>query len=143
MDHHGQHGRNTNPVPHGLYLGDELRVAEDGPVVENRVIEDVGHQPGEGVEAVLSLLPAELEAEAGVVQATHSQRELQQVVLIFCLVPPSLQSHKKKMALECQGGMPSGPLGKRPLPQKEQLYHKGGSQPLSSREISLVTDTRS
>lgn len=112
--------------PHGLYLGDELWEAEDGPVVEDGVIEDVGHQPGKGVEAVLSLLPAELEAEAGVVQATHGQRELQQVVLVLRLVPPPLQSHKKRTTLECQGGMPSGPLGRRPLPQREQLYHTGG-----------------
>lgn len=124
--------QNTSLIPNGLYLSDELREAEDGPVVEDGVIEDIGHHPGKGVGGVLSgqLPPAELEAEAGVVQAANGQRELQQVVLVFCLVPPSLQSHKERMTREWQGGTPSSLLGRRSLPKVEQLYHRGSQEPL-------------
>ena len=108
--------------PPGTHLSDELREAEDGPVVEDGVIEDVGQHPGQGVEGAPSrqLLPAELEAEAGVVQAANGQRELQQVVLIFGLVPPSLQSRQERTAREWQGGTSSNLRGRRFLPRVEQ-----------------------
>lgn len=105
------------------HLPDELREAEDGPVVEDWVIEDVGHHPGQGIEGAPTgqLLPTELEAEASVVQAADGQRELQQVVLVFRLVPPSLQSHQERTACERQGGISASLRKRRLLPRVEQL----------------------
>lgn len=100
--------------------------------MEDRVIEDIGQHPGKGEGAPSGQpLPAELEAEAGVVQAANGQRELQQVVLVFCLVPPSLQSHQERTACECQGRTSSLLMGRTVLPQEEQLDHKGSGDPLN------------
>lgn len=64
--------------PRGLYLSEELREVEDGPIVEDRVIEDIGQQPREGIGGALGRrrLPAQLQAEAGVEEAAHGQREM-------------------------------------------------------------------
>lgn len=101
--------------------------------MEDRVIEDIGQHPGKGEGAAGGRpRPAALEAEAGVVQAANGQRELQQVVLVFCLVPPSLQSHQERTARECRGGTSPRLLGRTVLPQEEQLDHKGRGDPLNS-----------
>lgn len=115
--------------PKGSHLCDELREAEDGPVVEDWVVEDIGHHPGKGAEGALSrrLLPAELQAGAGVVQAANGQCELQQVVLIFRLVPPSLQSHKETTTL-------SGKEGRHPVSQEGDLFHGPSSCPIQGVE---------
>lgn len=65
--------------------------------MEDRIIEDIGQQPREGKAGTLGgrRLPAQLQAEAGVVQAANCERELQQVVLALCLVPPSLQKRQE------------------------------------------------
>ena len=132
-------GRNAHAILERLYLRDELREAEDGPVVEDWVVEDVGEHPGEGVEGPLGRrgLPAQLQAEAGVVQTAHGQRELQQVVLVLGLVPPSLRSHKERTTLECQA-QPSNLRGRRSLPQAERLSHPGSREPPSSWLTSCI-----
>lgn len=70
--------------------------------MEDGVVEDVGQQPREGGGGALGRrrLPAQLQAEAGIVQAADSQCELQQVILIFCLVPLPLQKQQEGMACE-------------------------------------------
>lgn len=70
--------------------------------MEDRIIEDVGQQPREGIGGRLSRrrLPAQLQAEAGVVQAADSECELQQVILVLCLVPPSLQERQEGTTCE-------------------------------------------
>lgn len=70
--------------------------------MEDGIVEDVGQQPREGVGGALGRqgLPAQLQAEAGVVQAADGERELQQVILILCLVPPSLQEQQEGTACE-------------------------------------------
>lgn len=103
--------------------------------MEDGVVEDVGHHPGQGVEGAPAgqLLPAELEAEAGVVEAADGQRELQQVVLVFRLVPPSLQSRRERTAREWQGGTWPSLHGRGFLLQAEPQYHKGSREPLDGR----------
>ena len=127
-------GRNTRAILERLYLCEELREAEDRPVVEDRVVEDVGKHPGERVEGPLGWrgLPAQLQAEAGVVETAHGQRELQQVVLGLRLVPPSLRSHKERTTLECRGQTPSSLWGRRALPRAEQLSHPRSREPPNS-----------
>lgn len=100
--------------------------------MEDGVVEDVGHHPGEGVEGALGrqLLPAQLEAEAGVVQAADRQRELQQVVLVLRLVPASLQRQKERRTLECQGQTSPSLRGRRSLPRAEQRSPPGDAEPL-------------
>ena len=130
----GVTGRNTRAILERLYLCEELREAEDRPVVEDWVVEDVGKHPGEGVEGPLGWrgLPAQLQAEAGVVETAHGQRELQQVVLGLRLVPPSLRSHKERTTLECRGQTPSSLWGRKALPRAEQLSHPGSREPPNS-----------
>lgn len=79
----------TSPVP---YLFEELWEVEDRPIVEDRIIEDVGQHPRKGVGGTCGrqLLPTKLQAEAGIVQTADSQCELQQVVLTVSLIPPPL-----------------------------------------------------
>lgn len=125
---------NASRIPSGPYLADEVPEAEDGPVVEHRVIEDIGQHPGKGeAEAGGQPLPAELEAEAGVVQAADGQRELQQVVLVFRLVPPSLQSRQERTACECQGGTSPRLLGRIALQRKCSWAIKGSGDPPNDR----------
>lgn len=70
--------------------------------MEDRIIEDIGEQPREGTGGSLGgrRLPAQLQAKAGVVQAANSERELQQVILVLCLVPPSLQERQEGTVCE-------------------------------------------
>ncbi|KAL0608826.1 hypothetical protein AAY473_021110 [Plecturocebus cupreus] len=109
-NHKGLTYRIPIPSPSGLYLSDELREAEDRPVVEDWIIKDIGQHPGKGGGTCSGqLLPAELQAEAGVVEAANRQRELQQVVLVFRFVPPSLQNQKERTIFEWPEGTSSGP----------------------------------
>lgn len=72
--------------------------------MEDGIIEDVGQQPRVGMGGTLRRwsrlcrrrLPAQLQAEAGVVQAANSERKLEQVILVLCLVPPSLQERRER-----------------------------------------------
>lgn len=81
--------------------------------MEDWVVKDIGQHPGKGVGSPGrgQLLPAELKAEAGVVQAADRERELQQVVLVLRLVPPSLQSQKRTTFEPFNPNTGAGPPG--------------------------------
>lgn len=75
------------------YLAEEAWEAEQGTIVEGRVVEGEGQDPREAVgTGPGERLPAELQAAARAVQTAHGQRELKQVQLVLGTVPAPLQS---------------------------------------------------
>lgn len=97
--------------------------------MEDWIIKDIGQHPEKGVGGRCSrqLLPAELQAEAGVVEAANGQGELQQVVLVFCLVPPSLQNQKERTTSQWPAGTSSSPTAGAAQQGHLHLRIPGGS----------------
>lgn len=85
-----------HPNNNHCYLLTEFIKIHKGSIVECRIIKHICQHPGEWVGWLLGrCMPAVLQAEASAEEAADRHSEEQQIILIFSVVPLSLQDKTK------------------------------------------------